>query len=87
MTYLNKAGIKRTLGELPNGSRVVIDASRTVDLDPDVDEIIQEFRKEAPGRGIQVECTGFGQHRPQNTKVLFRQVILTAARSFASSKN
>ncbi len=87
VTFLNKAGIKRTLGELPNGSRVVIDASRTVDLDPDVDEIIQEFRAEAPGRGIQVECTGFGQQRPQNTKVLFRQVILTAARSFASSKN
>lgn len=87
VTFLNKAGIKRTLAELPPGSRVVIDASRTVDLDPDVDEIIREFRSEAPGRDIQVECTGFGQHRQQNTKVLFRQVILTAARSFASSKN
>lgn len=87
VTFLNKAGIKRALNELPNGARLVIDASRTVDLDPDVDEIIQEFRKDAPARGIQVECTGFGQNRSRNTKVLLRQVILTAARSFASSKN
>ena len=87
VTFLNKAGIKRTLRELPEGSRVVIDASRTVDLDPDVDEIIKEFRAEAPERRIQLECTGFGKNRQQNTKVLFRQVILTAARSFASSKN
>ncbi len=87
VTFLNKAGIKRTLNELPDGSRVVIDASRTVDLDPDVDEIIKDFRIDAVGRNIQVECTGFGQHRQQNTKVLFRQVILTAARSFASGKN
>jgi MFS superfamily sulfate permease-like transporter len=87
VTFLNKAGIKRTLEELPRGSRVVIDASRTVDLDPDVEEIIGEFRADAPARDIQVECTGFGAHRQQNTKVLFRQVILTAARSFASSKN
>jgi MFS superfamily sulfate permease-like transporter len=87
VTFLNKAGIKRTLGELPDGSRVVIDASRTMDLDPDVEEIIAEFRADAPGRHIEVECTGFGKHRQQNTKVLFRQVILTAARSFASGKN
>lgn len=87
VTFLNKAGIKRTLNELPEGARVVIDAGRTVDLDPDVDEIIQEFRIGAPQRHIEVECIGFEEHRRPNTKVLFRQVILTAARSFASTRN
>lgn len=85
VTFLNKAGIKRTLRELPSGARVVIDASRTVDLDPDVDEIIQEFKAEAPRRNIEVECTGFGQRTSRNTRILFTQVLLSATRSFSKS--
>jgi MFS superfamily sulfate permease-like transporter len=81
VTFLNKASIKRTLGKLPDGSRVVFDASRTVDLDPDVAEIIAEFRRDAPGRGIEVEWSGTVARRPRHTKVLFRQVILSATRS------
>ncbi|MBK6343744.1 MAG: SulP family inorganic anion transporter [Flavobacteriales bacterium] len=39
VTFLNKAGIKRTLSEIPDGARVVIDGGRSYDLDPDVREI------------------------------------------------
>ena len=59
VTFLNKAGIKRTLSELPNGSRVVIDANRTMDLDPDVFEIIEDFTATAAQRGIRYELIGF----------------------------
>jgi MFS superfamily sulfate permease-like transporter len=59
VTFLNKAGIKRTLNELPNGSRVVIDANRTIDLDPDVFEIIEDFTATAEQRGIRCELIGF----------------------------
>ena len=59
VTFLNKAGIKRTLSELPNGSRVVIDANRTIDLDPDVFEIIEDFTATAEQRGIRCELIGF----------------------------
>jgi len=58
VTFLNKAGIKRTLNELPHGSRVVIDANRTVDLDPDVLEIIEDFTATAAQRGIRCELIG-----------------------------
>lgn len=86
VTFLNKAGIKRTLEELPEGARVVIDAGRTMDLDPDVREIIEEFRSAAPQRGIELQLTGFGAARPRPTRVLFRQVILTASRSLATGR-
>ena len=81
VTFLNKASIKRTLAKLPQGSRVLLDASRTVDLDPDVEEIIQEFQREAPNRGIAVEWSGPVLRRRPHTQVIFHQVILTATRS------
>ena len=59
VTFLNKAGIKRALSELPSGSRVVIDATRTVELDPDVLEIITDFTLVARERGIRYELIGF----------------------------
>lgn len=55
VTFLNKAGIKRTLHEIPDGARVVIDAGRSEDLDPDVLEIIDDFVATAPGRSIRVQ--------------------------------
>ncbi len=59
VTFLNKAGVKRTLDELPDGARVIIDARRTVDLDPDVREIIEDFVKSAGQRGMTCELVGF----------------------------
>ncbi len=59
VTFLNKAGIKRALSELAAGSRVVIDATRTVDLDPDVLEIITDFTQVAAARNIRYELIGF----------------------------
>lgn len=59
VTFLNKASIMRTLRELPRGSRVVIDAGRTLDIDPDVREIIEDFAIAAPARRIRVELLDF----------------------------
>lgn len=58
VTFLNKAGIKRTLDELPEGVHVKIDASRTMDLDLDVKEILDEFIEQAPSRNIVLEIIG-----------------------------
>ncbi len=61
VTFLNKAGIRRTLGELPSGARVVIDARRTVDLDQDVKEIIDEAVASGAERNITFELIGFNK--------------------------
>lgn len=68
VTFLNKAGIKRTLGELPDGSRVVIDGSRSVDLDNDVREIIEEFVAGAPARKIRVQLIDLKPRKGQEPK-------------------
>lgn len=69
VTFLNKAGIKRTLSELPDGAKVIIDARRTVDLDPDVKEIIDEFTLSTKERDITYELVGFkdGPSKAPNT--------------------
>ncbi len=68
VTFLNKAGIRRTLNELPQGARVIIDARRTVDLDPDVKEIIDEAVASAMDREITFELLGF-KHKPRRSVV------------------
>jgi hypothetical protein len=78
VTFLNKAGIKRTLGELPDGSKVVIDARRTVELDPDVKEIIDEFTVGAAKRGIVCELIGF-KERPNKPPTTLEQEVKRVA--------
>jgi MFS superfamily sulfate permease-like transporter len=52
VTFINKASIQRTLSQIPDGARVVIDASKSINIDYDVIEIIDEFEVNAKHRGI-----------------------------------
>ena len=52
VTFINKASIQRTLSQIPDGARVVIDASKTINIDFDVIEIIDEFEVNAKHRNI-----------------------------------
>ncbi|CAG4991166.1 C4-dicarboxylic acid transporter DauA [Dyadobacter sp. CECT 9275] len=59
VTFLNKGSIGATLDNLPDNSTVIIDGTRSIDIDYDVLEIIQDFRKHsAPLRNIKVETKG-----------------------------
>ncbi|MCE7071568.1 MULTISPECIES: SulP family inorganic anion transporter [Dyadobacter] len=59
VTFLNKGSISATLDDLPDSSTVVIDGSRSMNIDYDVLEIIQDFKKHAaPLRNITVETKG-----------------------------
>lgn len=52
VTFINKASIQRTLSQIPDGSKVVIDASKSINIDFDVIEIIDEFEENAKHRDI-----------------------------------
>jgi len=52
VSFLNKASIMRTLDELPNGSKVTIDASEVVSVHHDIIEIIDNFEATAPSKDI-----------------------------------
>jgi MFS superfamily sulfate permease-like transporter len=58
VTFLNKASIMLTLDHLPANSEVVIDASRSVNIDADVLEIFEEFRNTAAYKNIKLEFIG-----------------------------
>tara|TARA_B100001059_G_scaffold215498_1_gene233060 strand:+ start:422 stop:1984 length:1563 start_codon:yes stop_codon:yes gene_type:complete len=55
VTFLNKASIMNTLDNIPDGTKVIVDASRTTYIHPDVEEIIEDFKTHASFSNIAVE--------------------------------
>ncbi|QHS54112.1 SulP family inorganic anion transporter [Mucilaginibacter sp. 14171R-50] len=55
VSFLNKAAIQVTLTSLPKGSDVVIDGSQSRYIDPDVLEIIHNYKHNAYTKGIVVQ--------------------------------
>lgn len=61
VSFLNKAGMMRTLAEIPGGTKVVLDASKTHSIHPDVDEIITDFIGQSSNRNIEVTALGWDE--------------------------
>lgn len=55
VTFINKASIQSTLQQIPDGSKVIIDASQTLNIDHDVIEIIEHFENNAQERNIELQ--------------------------------
>jgi MFS superfamily sulfate permease-like transporter len=64
VSFLNRAAIMRTLDEIPPGSRVVLDASRSVNIDYDVYEVIKEYEQRAKLIDVDLVVKGlYGPHK------------------------
>jgi MFS superfamily sulfate permease-like transporter len=62
VTFLNKGSIGLTLDNIKPNSTVIIDGRRSLDIDYDVLEIIQNFKQHtAPTRNITVETKGIAE--------------------------
>lgn len=59
ISFLNKAALLKQLQELPANSEVEIDASKTVHIDHDVLELIEDFQQKAKQDNILIKMTGF----------------------------
>jgi carbonic anhydrase/SulP family sulfate permease len=60
VSFLNRAALRRTLDSIPRGKHVLIDAHDTVYIDPDILDLIREYRDAiGPARGIHVSTRGF----------------------------
>jgi carbonic anhydrase len=60
VSFLNRAALMRALENVPEGSRVLLDARSTDYIDPDVLDLVADFYKEAaPARNISVSRIGF----------------------------
>jgi MFS superfamily sulfate permease-like transporter len=71
VSFLNKAAIKKTMGDLPKGSHLVIDASDTFYIDHDVVQLIKDFLAiGSKDKNIKVELIGFKDEYKINNQSL-----------------
>lgn len=63
VTFLNKASILRTLNNLPEACHVIVDASKTRNIHPDILEIIENAKLNAKLKGTTIELTGLDEQK------------------------
>jgi MFS superfamily sulfate permease-like transporter len=66
VSFLNRAVIMRTLAAIQPGTKVVIDATRSMHIDHDVYQIIKDFEQRAALTGINLTIQGLGELRREN---------------------
>jgi carbonic anhydrase/SulP family sulfate permease len=67
VSFLNRAALEKTLREVPRGGHVLLDATSTDYIDPDVLDLIRDFmEKIAPAHGVQVSLKGFQRYEIQD---------------------
>lgn len=78
VSFLNKAAIKSTLSNIPEGAKVIINASDTVYISHDVLDLIREFKSiRAKEENIRVKLKGFKQaYNLENTEEARNHVVV-----------
>ena len=65
VSFLNRGVLTATLSNVPDGSQILLDARNTDYIDPDVLDLIDEYRREtAPAHGITLNLVGFKDRYP-----------------------
>ncbi len=60
VSFLNRAALELALNAIPRGGHVLLNASSTVYIDPDILSLLREFKDViAPVRGVEVSLRGF----------------------------
>ena len=79
VSFLNKAGLMRTLSHLPPHLHVVLDASHTRRMHPDVAEVIDDFIISSKSRDIEVEYLEMPDHGIDDHAETVRQLATERA--------
>ena len=60
VSFLNRAALAKALNDLPRNGRVLLDARSTDYIDPDVLDLIRDFKDQTgPAHGVEVSLVGF----------------------------
>jgi MFS superfamily sulfate permease-like transporter len=59
MSFINKITLKKHLRNIPDNSNVIIDGTKSIFIDDDIFEVVQDFKENAAFRGINVQCSNF----------------------------
>ena len=66
VSFLNRAALDQTLRAIPRSGHVLIDARNTDYIDPDILDLITDFKDTmAPAHGVQLSLAGFQEKYPQ----------------------
>lgn len=66
VSFLNRAALESALYAVPRGGHVLLDARNTDYIDPDILDLLEDFRKTtAPARGVEVSTVGFKDRYPK----------------------
>jgi MFS superfamily sulfate permease-like transporter len=84
VSFLNKASVQQTLNTIPPNSTVLLDASQTLRMHPDVHEIIQEFQVNATTKDITLELIGFDATVSETPMADFEEQVLQKPRATTS---
>jgi carbonic anhydrase/SulP family sulfate permease len=72
VSFLNRAALSKVFDEVPTGGHVLLDAVDTDYIDPDILDLIRDFReKTAPARGVEVSVIGFREQYQIRDQVQF----------------
>jgi MFS superfamily sulfate permease-like transporter len=66
VSFLNRAALMRAFAAVPQGAKVVIDATRSMHVDHDVYEIVKDFEQRAAVEGIDLRIEGLSTLRRSN---------------------
>jgi carbonic anhydrase/SulP family sulfate permease len=60
VSFLNRAALDRTLREVPQGGHILLDATGSDYIDPDILSLIRDFKENTgPAKGVSVSLKGF----------------------------
>lgn len=66
VSFLNRAALESALHAVPRGGHVLVDANSTDYIDPDVLDLLDDFRKTtAPAHGVELSLVGFKDRYPK----------------------
>ncbi|HQR06270.1 MAG TPA: carbonic anhydrase family protein [Gemmatales bacterium] len=72
VSFLNKATLSHMLDTTPDVKHVLIDATDTDYIDPDILDLIDTYKNETgPARGVHVSVIGFRKHYRVDDRILF----------------
>ncbi|MBE2282466.1 MAG: bifunctional SulP family inorganic anion transporter/carbonic anhydrase [Prosthecobacter sp.] len=72
VSFLNRAVLEKTLYDVPRGGRVIIDARNTDYIDPDIRDLLSDFRDTtAAARGVELGFLGLKDHNISEDHVQF----------------
>jgi len=75
VSFLNKGGLRQTLDHIEPGTKLIIDATKSVSIDYDIIEVIEAFKEKAKHTDIELEVIGISHRMPENQFNKLKTVI------------